>query len=144
MWWTVWVLHLYLLVFVSRCVFCRTYCRSIDSGCAELLGLVCFLLIGIIYCSLICSCGLVGGVLCAWPHVQHISNGAIASVYVFCWCVRTHTNFLTLSIYCISCLVSDRWMCHICGEWQMTSVLVDTLNTLHHRALHVKCVKCGV
>ncbi len=55
-----------------------------------------------------------------------------------------HKIFLTHSIYCISCLVCDRWMCHICGERQMASVLVDALNTLHHRAFYAKCVKCGV
>lgn len=52
---------------------------------------------------------------------------------------RAHT-----SIHYISCLVSDRWMCCICGERQMTFALVDTLKTLHRRALHIKCGKCGV
>lgn len=77
-------------------------------------------------------------VLCAWADVKCISSGVIASVLCFLL-VRAH-----ISIHYVSCLVSDRWMCGICGERQMTFALVDTLKTLHHKTLHIKCGKCGV
>lgn len=55
-----------------------------------------------------------GCILCAWPHVKCICNGAIV---VFMFSVGVCPGILTgdgkSEEICISCLVSERWMCRM-------------------------------